>query len=132
MTASATAAPDLSAAAEVVALADGVIATAVRHLNELGGPDAHQVLAYDVAHAASAAATARALLDYGGKGDTEGRIACAFAADMVHDLVSRLAGREELWGVGPDPLRSAHAFLATYRDPAFLSGLAESSGPRHL
>jgi (2S)-methylsuccinyl-CoA dehydrogenase len=132
VTASATAAPDLSAAAEAVALADSVIATAVRHLNELGGPDAHQVLAYDVAHAASAAATARALLDYGGKGDTEGRIACAFAADMVHDLVSRLAGREELWGVGADPLRSAHPFLATYRDPAFLSGLAESSGPRHL
>ena len=132
MTASATAAPDLSAAAEAVALADGVIATAVRRLNELGGPDAHQVLAYDLAHAASAAATARALLDYGGKGDTEGRIACAFAADMVHDLISRLAGREELWGVGSDPLRSAHPFLATYRDPAFLSGLAESSGPRHL
>ncbi|MET0326403.1 MAG: acyl-CoA dehydrogenase family protein, partial [Ilumatobacteraceae bacterium] len=132
MTATATAAPDLSAAAEVVALADDVIATAVRRLNDVGGPDAHQVLAYDLAHAASAAATARALLDYGGKGDTEGRIACAFAADMVHDLISRLAGREELWGVEPDPLRAAHPFLATYRDPAFLSALAESSGPRHL
>ena len=54
---------DLSAAAEAVALADEVIGAAVRHLNDHGGPDANQVLAYDVAHAASAAATARALLD---------------------------------------------------------------------
>ena len=56
--------------------------------NETGGPDAQQVLAYDLAHAASAAATARALLDYGAKGDTEARITCAFVADMVHDLVT--------------------------------------------
>ncbi len=125
-------APDLSAAADVVALTDGVIATAVRRLTELGGPDAQQVFAYDLAHAGSAAATARALLDYGGKGDTEARIACAFVADAVHDLISRLAGREALWGVEPDALHGAHAFLATYRDPEFLAGLAESPGPRHL
>ncbi|MGI9051568.1 MAG: acyl-CoA dehydrogenase family protein, partial [Ilumatobacteraceae bacterium] len=80
------AAPDLSAAADVVDLADGVIGAAVRHLAESGGPDAQQVLAYDLAHAASAAATARALLDYGAKGESEASIACAFAADMVHDL----------------------------------------------
>ena len=66
-----------------------------------GGPDAQQVLAYDLAHAAAAAATARALLDYGAKGDVEARITCAFAADMAHDLVTRLAGREALWGVEP-------------------------------
>ena len=63
-----------------------------------GGPDANQVLAYDLAHAASAAATARALLDYGAKGDIEAAIACAFAADMVHDLITRLAGREQRVG----------------------------------
>ena len=72
-------AADLSAAAEVVDLADDVIAAAVRHLDASGGPERQQVLAYDLAHAASAAATARALLDYGAKGDTEARIACAFA-----------------------------------------------------
>ena len=86
MTGTATTAPDLSAAAEAVALADGVISAAVRHLNDSGGPDVNQVLAYDLAHAASGAATARALLDYGAKGETEARIACAFAADMIHDL----------------------------------------------
>jgi (2S)-methylsuccinyl-CoA dehydrogenase len=123
---------DLSAAADAVALADGVIGAAVRHLNDNGGPEAHQVLAYDLAHAASAAATARALLDYGAKGDTEARIACAFAADMVHDLITRLAGREKTWGVDAAPLRDAHPFLETYRDPDFVASLAETSGPRHL
>ena len=123
---------DLSAAAEAVAVADGVIGAAVRHLNESGGPDANQVLAYDLAHAASGAATARALLDYGAKGDTEARIACAFAADMVHDLITRLAGREQVWGVEAAPLSAAHPFLATYRDPDFIASLAETSGPRHL
>src|SRR5215211_5123210 len=123
---------DLSAAVDAVAVADGVIAAAVRHLGERGGPDANQVLAYDLAHAASAAATARALLDYGAKGDTEARLACAFAADMVHDLITRLSGRERVWGVEPSPLSAAEEFLATYRDPAFVASLAETSGPRHL
>jgi (2S)-methylsuccinyl-CoA dehydrogenase len=121
-----------AAAADVVALADQVIATAVRRLTELGGPDAQQVFAYDLAHAGAAAATARALLDYGGKGDTEARITSAFVADMMHDLSSRLAGREELWGVEPGALRAAQSFLATYRDPEFLAALAETAGPRHL
>ncbi len=124
--------PDLSAAADVVALADDVIGAAVKRLNESGGPEAQQVLAYDLAHAGSAAATARALLDYGAKGDTEARITCAFVADMVHDLVTRLVGREALWGADPAHLAPAHDFVAAYRDPEFVAGLAESAGPRHL
>jgi (2S)-methylsuccinyl-CoA dehydrogenase len=123
---------DLSAAADVVGLADEVIATAVRHLNETGGPDANQVFAYDLAHAASAAATARALLDYGAKGDTEAALTCAFVADMVHDLITRLAGREHVWGVDTAPLRAAHPFLEVYRDPDYLAALAETPGARHL
>jgi (2S)-methylsuccinyl-CoA dehydrogenase len=122
----------LDEARAVVELADGVIEQAVARLRESGGPDAHQVLAYDLAHAASAAATARALLDYGARGDVERRITCAFAADMVHDLITRLTGREELWGVEPGVLAGAHAFLAAYRDPAFLATLAETPGPRGL
>jgi (2S)-methylsuccinyl-CoA dehydrogenase len=125
-------APDLSAAADAVALADGVIGTAVRHLNDTGGPDANQVFAYDLAHAASAAATARALLDYGAKGDLEARLTCAFVADMVHDLITRLAGREHVWGVETAPLRDAHPFLEACRDPEFVAALAETPGDRHL
>jgi (2S)-methylsuccinyl-CoA dehydrogenase len=124
--------PDLAAAADAVGVADDVIGTAVRRLAERGGPEANQALAYDVAHAAAAAATARALLDYGAKGDVEARITCAFTAEMVHDLVIRVAGREGLWGVGPAALESAAPLLEHFRDPAFLAALAETSGPRHL
>lgn len=123
---------DLPAAAEIIDLADGVVTKAVRHLAEIGGPDVHQVLGYDLAHAASAVATARSLLDYGAKGDAESRITCAFVADMVHDLIGRVAGREHLWGVEVAPFRDAHGFMATYRDPEFLASLASDPGPRHL
>ena len=92
------AAPDLPAAADAIDLADRVVGKAVRQLAASGGPDVHQVLAYDIAHAASGVATARSLLDYGAKGEVEARITCAFAADMLHELGSKLLGREEAWG----------------------------------
>ncbi len=122
----------LAAAADLVALADSVIAGALVALRDTGGPDANQVLAYDIAHAGSAAATARTLLDYGAKGDTESAIACAFAADMVHDLLTRVAGREAMWGCDPHVFDPARASVAVYRDPEFLAALAETPGPRHL
>jgi (2S)-methylsuccinyl-CoA dehydrogenase len=125
-------APDLHAAADVIELAHGVVGKAIRHLAATGGPEAHQTLAYDLAHAAAQVETARSLLDYGAKGELEGKITCAFTADMAHDLISRLAGREALWGIETAPLRDAHPFLATYRDPAFLASLASTPGPRHL
>jgi (2S)-methylsuccinyl-CoA dehydrogenase len=128
--------PDLHAATQVIELAEGVVATAVRHLQTSGGPDACQTLAYDLAHASAQVATARNLLDYGAKsgpgGDVEARIACAFTADMAHDLITRLCGREHLWGVQPAPMRESHPFMATYRDPAFVASLAETPGPTHL
>jgi (2S)-methylsuccinyl-CoA dehydrogenase len=125
-------APDLAAAADVIELAGNVVGKAVRHLAANGGPDAHQVLAYDLAHAAAQVETARALLDYGVKGDIEARITCAFTADMAHDLISRLCGRETMWGLEPAPMRSAHPFLDQYRTPEFIASLAETQGPRHL
>ena len=126
-------APDLPAAADTIDLADRVVGRAVRRLSELeGGADTHQVLAYDVAHAASAVATARSLLDYGGKGDLEARITCAFAADMVHDIESKLFGRDELWGVAPDALDDTRGFVTTYRTPEFVASLADQPGPHHL
>ena len=125
-------APDLQAAHDVIELAQGVVGRAIRHLTEIGGPDTNQVLAYDVAHAASAVATAHSLLDYGAKGDTEAKITCAYAADMVHDIITRVTGREKLWGVQTAPMSEAHSFLETYRSPEFLASLAELAGPRHL
>jgi (2S)-methylsuccinyl-CoA dehydrogenase len=128
----AIAAPDLPAAADAIDLADRVVGKAVRQLASSGGPDVHQVLAYDIAHAASGVATARSLLDYGAKGDVEAKITCAFAADMLHDLAGKVLGREEAWGVERDALANAHAFVARFRAPEFLASLADQAGPRHL
>ncbi|HEY1279936.1 MAG TPA: acyl-CoA dehydrogenase family protein [Acidimicrobiales bacterium] len=124
--------PDLTAAATVVDLARDVVNAGARQLTALGGPDAAQVLAYDLAHAAAGVETARSMLDYGAKGDVEAAVACAFVADVVHDLAGRLEGREALWGVGRAALAGAREFLAAYRDPDFLAGLAAADSPRHL
>jgi len=128
----ALAAPDLVAAAEVIDIAAGVVGKGARHLADNGGPDANQVLAYDLAHAAAQVGTARALLEYGAKGDVEAHITCAFTADMVHDLITRIAGREHLWGIEIAPLKDAHGFLEKFRTPEFVAALAEQPGPRHL
>ncbi len=128
----AIAAPDLPAAADAIDLADRVVGKAVRQLAATGGPDQHQVLAYDIAHAASGVATARSLLDYGAKGEIEAKITCAFAADMLHDLAGKILGREDAWGVERDALADTHAFVARFRAPEFLASLADQPGPRHL
>jgi (2S)-methylsuccinyl-CoA dehydrogenase len=122
----------LASAVELVDCADAVVAAGAATLRRTGGPDVNQVLAYDVAHAAAAAATARVLLDYGARGETEAVITCAFAADTVHDLLCRIAGREELWGTDTHALDAVRPVLAGYRDPEFLGGLAETVGPLHL
>src|SRR5688572_15731842 len=104
-------APDPADASAVVGLADQAIGLAVRRLTELGGPDAQQVFAYDLAHAAAGVATAKAMLEYGDLGDVEARLTRGFVADTVHDLVSKLIGREQLWGVDPALLAPAHNFV---------------------
>src|SRR3954469_8887967 len=110
-------APDLPAAAAAVDRARAVVAAGVRHLAAAGGVEANQVVAYDLAHAAAAVEIARAVLEYGGKGETEGAIACAFVADAIADLASRTFGREDEWGVSPGYLDDALPFLRTYRAP---------------
>ena len=127
-----TASPDLSAAASAAALAKQFVDDAWRHLAANGGIAENQTVAYDLAHASAAVENARAVLDYGAKGELEGRIACAFVADAIHDLVTRVIGRDKAWGVDPAALAPAHDFLSTYRDPAFVASLAGDAGPRHL
>jgi (2S)-methylsuccinyl-CoA dehydrogenase len=124
--------PDLHRAAEVVDMASNVVNIGVRHLATSGGPDIHQVLAYDLAHSAAAVEIARSLLDYGAKGSTEASLTCAFVADMLHEVMSRLIGREHQWGLGNNPLHGAGEYLATYRDPEFVASLGSTPGPRHL
>ena len=127
-----TVAPDLDAAASVIAIAEGVIGKAIARLTELGGPDAQQVFAYELAHGGAGIATASSMLRYGAQGDLEARLTCGFVADAVHDLAAKLFGREALWGVERGALSGAEAFVQTYRDPEFVASLATSPGPRHL
>src|SRR4051794_10303500 len=124
-------APDLTAAAAAVDLAKGVVETTAA---QLSGTDieANQVVAYDFAHAASAVENARAVLDYGAKGDVEARITCAFVADSVYDLMIKVLGRETAWGVVRGALDGAADFVTTYRSPEYLASLAGEQGPRHL
>jgi (2S)-methylsuccinyl-CoA dehydrogenase len=124
-------APDLEAAAAAVDTARTVLAKATARLAELGDIDANQVLAYDLAHATAGVEMSATLLDYGGKGDTEARIACAFAADAVGELAAKLFGREAEWGVEPGALDPARDYVGTYRSPDFLLSI-DGEGPRHL
>ena len=124
--------PDLTPAASAVEAARTVVDAGVAALAAAGGPDVAQVLAYDVAHAAAATATAAALLEYGAKGDLEATITCAFVAEAVADLAARLYGRESMWGVNAAALDAARAFVEAWRDPAVLASLAGDAGPRHL
>ncbi len=124
--------PDLTAAAAVIDAAHAVVDAATRRLAETGGPDANQVIAYELAHAAATVETARSMLTYGERGDVEGRISCAYVADAVAELAAKLFGREAEWGVKADALDATRDFVATYRAPAFLAGLADTPGPRHL
>ena len=125
-------APDLAAAASAIDVAHGVVQAAIAHLAATGSVDDDQVLAYDVAHAASAVATGRAMLDYGQKGEVEAKLTCAFVADAVAELAGKVFGRESVWGVEPGALDPTREFVAAGRDPEFLASLAGEAGPRHL
>ena len=125
-------APDLDGAAKAIDIAATVLDQAVRHLAASGGPDRHQVLAYDLAHGSAQVAAAKAMLEYGARGDVEAKLTCAFAADVIHDLISRLCARESTWGLEKAPLRHTHEFLDRFRVPEFVAALADQPGPRHL
>ena len=122
---------DLTSAKAVIDSAQAVVDAATARLAAIG-PDANQVLAYDLAHAAATVETGRALLAYGERGDVEARITVAYVADTVAELAAKLFGREAEWGVEPGALDDTRAFVAAYRDPEFLAELAFTEGPRHL
>ena len=126
--------PDLGSAAAALDLARTAVDGAVRRLASSGALDDHQVVAYDVAHAAAAVQGAAQLLaDYAPRGEDEAALSVAFAADAVHDVMSRILGREDQWGLeAPDALDAALPFVRQGRDPAFLAGLARVPGDRHL
>jgi (2S)-methylsuccinyl-CoA dehydrogenase len=123
---------DVEDADQLIALAESVIDGALRQLRARGGIDANQTLAYDLSHSASGLAAARSCLTYARRGDDEAQLVAAFLALTLSDLADRVVGRESLWGVAPGWFEPFHTFVSTYREPAFLAGLAETPGPRHL
>ena len=125
-------APDLQAAADALAIGVSIIDRAVSHAAALPDADEHQSLLYDLAHAASAIEISRSLLDYGAKGENEGKLACAFIADVLADLHSKLFGRETAWGAKNGELDPAREFIRLFRDPQFVAQLALLEAPRHL
>jgi (2S)-methylsuccinyl-CoA dehydrogenase len=137
---------DLSAAAEAVELARRVVDTAARHLGELAAEngrvsvdrlDQHQILAYDLAHAASGIEGSRVMLDYARHGELEAMLAGLFATEAICDLVSRVLGRESEWRVSLADLAPVQAFVEAHRHPEFLERVAtevdrQGGGPTHL
>jgi (2S)-methylsuccinyl-CoA dehydrogenase len=137
---------DLTSARAAVDLAGQVVDRAIAHLAKLTTVDGaispkaiddHQVLAYDLAHAAAAIEGSRVMCTYGEQGEVESLLARTFVADAVADVASRLVGRAATWGVEENALAGAMAFVAAHRDPAFLETVADAcgkhgTGPTHL
>src|SRR5262245_50994239 len=109
-------APDLDAARTAVDVAAAVVERACSELARRSAADGrvsvtrldeHQVLAYDLAHAASAVAGSRVMLDYGARGEYEALLATAFVSDAIWDLGARVATRHDEWGSEPSALAPA-------------------------
>ena len=60
------------------------------------------------------------------------RLACAFMADVVHDLAAECLWRETAWGIEPGALDGAAEFVRAHRDPRCLAALCGEQGRRHL
>ena len=136
----------LPAAAQAVDCAADVVASATAHLARAATVDGrisvarldeHQVLGYDLAHAASAVEAARVMLAYSEHGVVESLLARAFVADAVADLGAKLLAREAVWGVDGSLLADALPFVEMHRTPEFLEEVAATldrtgTGPGHL
>src|SRR5689334_659180 len=99
--------------------------------------DQHQVVAYDLAHAASAIEASRVMVDYAEHGQLESMLAHAFIADAIADIAARVVGRDAAWGVDTSDLELALPFVATHRAPGVLETLGDAvaqagCGPSHL
>jgi (2S)-methylsuccinyl-CoA dehydrogenase len=123
---------ELARAAHLVVEAQRVIDRGAEQLRLSGGPDREEAFAYDLAHAASGVASARACLGYASRGEVEERLTLAFLGLVLTDLAARVLGRERQWGLTPDWFGPFTDFVAEQRRPEVLAALAETPGPRHL
>src|SRR6202142_3890002 len=125
---------ELRAASAAVDTARTVVDAAARALAEQSSEngkvsvarlDQHQVVAYDLAHAAAAVEGSRVMCAYGEHGEVESMLARAYVADALHDVGTRMLGRASEWGVEADALAGALPFVTEHRAPAFLEKLAD-------
>jgi (2S)-methylsuccinyl-CoA dehydrogenase len=137
---------DVQDAQDAIEAAQSVVNTATRRLAELSADgdrisvarlDEHQVLAYDLAHAAAAVEGSRVMLDYARLGTDEAMLAHAYIADAIADVGARLLGRAATWRTSLAALDAASAYVEAHRAPEFLAALGErlpaiGSGPSHL
>src|ERR1700690_443625 len=137
---------ELRAASAAVDTARTVVDTAARALAEqstengkvsVARLDQHQVVAYDLAHAAAAIEGSRVMCGYGEHGEVESMLARGYVADEMHDVATRTMGRAAAWRLDPDALAGVMPFVAEHRAPAFLEKLGDQcvkhgSGPSHL
>ena len=119
--------------AAAIALGQRVVTAAI-NVTRGRSPDEPdmQVVEYDLAHAAAAMQAASYMVDYAKRGADEARLCAGFAADALHDLSSKILGREQLWGVEAGALDAVHEFVARYRHPQFVAELASIEGDRGL
>ena len=100
--------------------------------------DEHQVLAYDLAHAASAVEGCRVMLDYAEHGEFESRLARAFIADAIADVAAPPArARRDLGRRAGRPRAPRTPSWRSTGRPRSSSALADElprhgTGPTHL
>jgi (2S)-methylsuccinyl-CoA dehydrogenase len=111
---------------EELGAAREALAAARRHLRDGDGPE--QVALFDLAYMASALEAAAVIWSCGERGDVERKLATVFAADVLHDIRTRLDGRAHLFGIE----EGAVPGLAAGRDPMLLCELAGEPGLLHL
>jgi (2S)-methylsuccinyl-CoA dehydrogenase len=102
------------------------LVTACRSLSD--GDGSEQVVLFDLAYMTSALEAASVMFSYGERGEVERKLAAVFAADVLHEIRTRLDGRARMFGIE----EGAVPGFAAGRDPALLCELAGEPGPLHL
>ncbi len=94
--------------------------------------DDDQAIAYDLAHLASAVQAARSALNYARKGELQLKLAQAYVADVVHQIVSNSLGRDYCFPLNSSEREDFIRFFTKYREPNFVASLADTPGDRGL
>ncbi len=123
---------DLPAAHAVLSAVSEVVDAGCAALRAAGAIDEHQLLAYALAHAASARHAARSLLAQGESDPRSALAGCVFVADVAAGLNAAVWSNEDDWGVTADPLAAHRAFVGRFTSAAALAQLATAPPPPTL